>query len=114
MNYRHLYWIPGFLLLIGTTCWFLSRSVLGMQLSDAEEQFGIVSTTYEESTSLPNPYWTQDRLQTYHYKRVRLFNGSELVYTYMDEEDGGNSYGWVEQKGKRIYWIHDCLIQVDP
>lgn len=35
-----------------------------------------------------------------------------LIYTYLDEEDGGNAYGWVEDEhGKRIGKINDCDLE---
>jgi hypothetical protein len=84
-------------------------------LEDGSIGWKVVKNQYIVSTELPNPAWGKDRLPKYHYRKVTIQNkkGKQvvLIHTYDDSEDGGNSYGWVEQDGKRVAWIVDCNIQ---
>lgn len=43
-------------------------------------------------------HWEKDDGQTYHYQLALISKGEEayiLQYTYLDEEDGGNTFGFI-------------------
>ena len=96
----------------------------GYSLYEVKQGWTAEKPTYIVLDKLPNPSFKGDvdnslKSRTkWHYQctvvtspKGRKFT---LIHTYDDDEDGGNSYGWVEEKGQRVAWIHDCNIQKEP
>jgi hypothetical protein len=117
LNYIRACSTPGYDWETGTFRKALGGGIpFGQSVQDVEDAAdrAVVSVTFTESKRVPNPHW-KDVGKTYHYRNVTVQGPDKrvitMVYTHRDGEDGGNSFGWVEEGGRQVAWIVDCTIQ---